>query len=183
MTYCPVSVITAALPDRVGGASSVAAILIVFKMTDFDEIYRQHLPAVFRYAVRCAGRRDVAEELTSDAFIALYEALDTIDTALLPGWLYRVVRNRAIDHWRRSVVEQKYLQQMDAHPTSRSTTSLDEWLESTPALKPIHRACLVLRYVHGFERSEIARRLGLTENQVKGHLQYARHLLRKELVS
>jgi RNA polymerase sigma-70 factor (ECF subfamily) len=49
------------------------------------------------------------------------------------------------------------------------------------ALKPVHRACLILRYVHGMDRSEIATRLGLRENQVKGHLQYALTLLRREL--
>jgi len=56
-----------------------------------------------------------------------------------------------------------------------------EWLDAAPALKPIHRAALILRYVHGCERHEIAQRMGLTETQVKGHLQYAHQLLRKRL--
>jgi RNA polymerase sigma-70 factor (ECF subfamily) len=55
------------------------------------------------------------------------------------------------------------------------------WLRESKSLKPVHRACLILRYVHGMNRDEIARRLGLTETQVKGHLQYARTLLRREL--
>jgi RNA polymerase sigma-70 factor (ECF subfamily) len=50
-----------------------------------------------------------------------------------------------------------------------------------PALKPIHRLCIVLRYVHGMTREEIGRKAGLTENQVKGHLQYALTLLRREV--
>jgi RNA polymerase sigma-70 factor (ECF subfamily) len=37
----------------------------------------------------------------------------------------------------------------------------------------------MLRYVHGMSRSEIAERTGLSEVQVKGHLQYALALLRK----
>ena len=44
----------------------------------------------------------------------------------------------------------------------------------------MHRACLILRYVHGMSRAEIARELGLNDNQVKGHLQYALTLLRRE---
>ena len=32
-------------------------------MTDFDDIYRQHLSAVFRYAIKCVWRREVAEEI------------------------------------------------------------------------------------------------------------------------
>jgi DNA-directed RNA polymerase specialized sigma24 family protein len=43
----------------------------------------------------------------------------------------------------------------------------------------VHRVCLALRYVQGMTRAEIAARTGLTEMQVKGHLQYALTLLRK----
>lgn len=151
-------------------------------MADFEAIYRQHLPAVFRYATRCAGRRDIAEELTSDAFVALWQTFGTIDQDQLPGWLFTVVKNRAIDYWRRSALEQKHLAGLSAAPVAEASGSIVELLDSAPALKPIHRACLILRYVHGLERAEIAARLGLTENQVKGHLQYARQLLRREIV-
>ena len=37
----------------------------------------------------------------------------------------------------------------------------------------------MLRYVHGMTRAEIAGTTGLSEMQVKGHLQYALTLLRK----
>jgi RNA polymerase sigma-70 factor, ECF subfamily len=152
-------------------------------MRGYEEVYRQHLTAVFRYAQRVVGRRDVAEELTSDAFIALWRTFDTIDTSLLPGWLFTVVKNRAIDYWRKSGVEQKYLAGVEtpAAVAGRPQHDFLDWLNSAPSLKPIHRAVLILRYVHGSERTEIAARLGLTEVQVKGHLQYAHKLLRKEL--
>ena len=57
----------------------------------------------------------------------------------------------------------------------------DPWWLRAPELKPVHRACLHLRYVHDLDRADIAKRLGLTEIQVKGHLQYGRELLRKRL--
>jgi RNA polymerase sigma-70 factor (ECF subfamily) len=46
-------------------------------------------------------------------------------------------------------------------------------------LKPVHRMCVMLRYVHGMSRAEIATETGLSETQVKGHLQYALGLLRR----
>ena len=152
-------------------------------MSAYEEVYKQHLSAVFRYAQRVVGRRDVAEEITSDAFIALWKVFDTIDTSQLPGWLFTVVRNRATDFWRRSTVEQKYLAGLDTPPATpgRPQHAFVDWLNSAPSLKPIHRAVLILRYVHGSERIEIAERLGLSETQVKGHLQYAHTLLRREL--
>jgi RNA polymerase sigma-70 factor (ECF subfamily) len=152
-------------------------------MEGFDEAYRRHLPAVFRYAVRTVGRRDVAEELVSDAFIALWRAFDTIDTSQLPGWLFTVVRNRATDYWRRSGLEQRYLAGLDADPAApMARCEFQDWLNAAPALKAVHRAVLILRYVHGCERAEIAEKLGLSETQVKGHLQYAHQLLRKRLI-
>ena len=149
-------------------------------MSAFDEIYAKHAAAVFRYALKCVGRRDIAEDITSDAFLALHRHLATIDISQLPGWLFTVVKNRATDHWRHAQLEQKYLESL-SEPEGTLEPSVESWLRDTRALKPIHRACLILRYVHGMERAEIALRLGLSENQVKGHLQYSLTILRREL--
>ena len=149
-------------------------------MNEFEEIYATHAAAVFRYALNCVGRRDVAEDITSEVFIALFRNLSNLDARRLPGWLYAVARNRAMDHWRHAKVEQKYLESLTPVATAQHS-SLELWLRETKTLKPTHRACLVLRYAHGMSRAEIARRLGLTDNQVKGHLQYALAILRREL--
>jgi RNA polymerase sigma-70 factor (ECF subfamily) len=152
-------------------------------MKDFEDAYRRFVDPVFRYAVRCVGRRDIAEEITSDTFLALYENLDTIDMAQLPGWLFTVVRNRAMDFFRRQALEQQYLRAQPVSPAAAedSHASLYAWLARNSALRPVHRICLILRYVHGMRRSEIARYTGLSETQVKGHLQYAHRLLRQQL--
>jgi len=146
-------------------------------MAAFEDLYRQHVQSVFRFAVRCVSRRDVAEDLTSEAFLALYRNLDQIDQSLLPGWLLTVVRNRARDHWRRQAVEQRYLETLD--PPVTEPPPLERWILESPGLKPVHRTCLMLRYVQGMTRTEISAKTGLSDTQVKGHLQYALELLRK----
>lgn len=154
-------------------------------MATFDDVYRQHLPAVLRAAWRAVGRRDIAEELTADAFLELYRQFDKIDTALLPGWLLTVVRHRAVDHWRRQQVERKYVESAFESPASGAAPELPSVpadLFSHAALKPIHRTCLLLRYAQGLSRADIALRLGLSETQVRGHLQYGLTLLRQNLV-
>jgi RNA polymerase sigma-70 factor, ECF subfamily len=147
-------------------------------MATFEELYHQHAPAVFRFALSVAGRRDLAEDLTSEAFLALHRNLDGIDQSLLPGWLLTVVRNRARDWWRRRMVEQRYADQYASQPV-QPPPPLEGWILDSRDLKPVHRTCLMLRYVHGMTRSEIAAQTGLSETQVKGHLQYALTLLRK----
>jgi len=152
-------------------------------MSTFDEVYRRHLPIVLRTAARVVGRRDVAEEITADAFLELYRQFDRIDLEWLPGWLLTVVRNRGIDYWRRRQTERLLVQEAGAPPVSTAPAPLPrpDNLFAHPSLKPVHRVCLVLRYQHGLTREEIGRRLGLTDTQVRGHLQYALTLLRKNL--
>jgi RNA polymerase sigma-70 factor, ECF subfamily len=147
-------------------------------MGSFEDLYRRHVQAVFRFAYRATGDRETAEDITSEAFLALYRNLDSIDESLLPGWLLTVARNRARDLWRRRVVEQRSLEQL-ATPRVAEPASLEAWMLECADLKPVHRTCLMLRYVYGMTRAEIARETGLSETQVKGHLQYGLKLLRE----
>lgn len=148
-------------------------------MATFEELYHQHVQAVFRFALSVAGRRELAEDLTSEAFLALHRNLGLIDQTQLPGWLLTVVRNRARDWWRRQAVEQRYAERLVERRPNVAAPPIERWILESGDLKPIHRSCVMLRYVYGMTRAEIARQTGLSETQVKGHLQYALTLLRK----
>jgi RNA polymerase sigma-70 factor (ECF subfamily) len=150
-------------------------------MGDFEDIYSRHAGAVLRYAWRLVGRREIAEELAADAFLSLYEHMATIDVAQLPAWLFTAVRNRAIDYWRRQAVEGRYRNTLPEEPTTPAHQTELELLDHK-ALKPVHRLCLRLRYGYGMSIAEIARETGLSETQAKGHLQYGRQILRRELI-
>lgn len=145
-------------------------------MDRFESAYRQHFAAVYRFALSLVGRRETAEDLTAEAFLELHRHFAKIHLEQLPAWLFVVVRNRARDQWRRQLVEQRYARWLVAEPTTTLPTA-PGWL-SASSLAPIHRVCLELHYVWGFTVAEAAARLGLTEGQVKGHLQRARQLLR-----
>lgn len=142
----------------------------------FDDIYAQYADAVFRYAVRLVVRRDVAEDIVGDTFLELVSQGDRIDGDRLPGWLYTVARNKAMDYWRRRTLEHRFA--ADYEEPIQPAPSFEPGLFRHESLRPVHRVCLVLRYVHGMTQAEIAQHTGLTEMQIKGHLQYARHLLR-----
>jgi RNA polymerase sigma-70 factor (ECF subfamily) len=146
-------------------------------MGSFEDVYRRHVKSVFRFALSVVGRKELAEDLTADAFLALWRNFDGIDQDQLPGWLIAVVRNRAHDWWRRQQVEQRHAEQ--EMKSTRPAAPLEDWILDSPDLKPVHRTCLMLRYVHGMTRGEIASNLALSETQVKGYLQYALTLLRK----
>lgn len=148
-------------------------------MDEFEAIYAEHLSAVLRYARRCVGRGDIAEEIVSEAFLELHRNMDRIRVDQLPAWLFTVVKHRAVDYWRRNHLERRYLDEQRQKPEPRHVNG-HAFLEWTASLKPAHATCLMLRYVHGMSRTEIAKTTGMTELQVKGCLQYARELLRRE---
>ena len=138
------------------------------------------MKAVFRYAFQCVGRRDVAEDITSEVFLVLYRNLEGLDHSQLPAWLFTVAKNRARDYWRHQQVEQRYSESAVMEPVSSPQLPLERMLLESTVLKPVHRVCLSLRYLYGMTLEEIARQTGLSELQVKGHLQYARQLLRNQ---
>jgi len=147
-------------------------------MSSFEAVYREHFGAVFRLAMATVGRRDVAEDLTADAFLALHQQFGRIRVDELPAWLFVVVRNRARDHWRRERVRERHAQWLAGQdPPAAPPPPGPVWLRDE-SLSPIQRICLELHYVWGFTLGEVATRLGLTEGQVKGHLQRARQHLR-----
>ena len=76
------------------------------------------------------------------------------------------------------MVEQRYADSVSDPPTVEPA-AMESWILEHADLKPIHRTCLMLRYIYGMTRAEIASHTALSETQVKGHLQYALSLLRK----
>lgn len=150
-------------------------------MRDFEEVYKLYMSAVYRLCVRCVGRSDIAEDLTSETFLALYRQFDRVDDSQLPAWLFTVAKRRAIDYWRRRKYEERQTTQEYAQTPPDASLDVRTLLARCERLSASHRSVLLLRYVHGMSRSEIAERTGLGEMQVKSHLQYALKLLRDEI--
>jgi len=147
-------------------------------MDSFEAVYQQHFASVFRLAMSVVGRRDVAEDLTADAFLELHRHFAAIHVSELPAWLFVVVRNRARDHWRRERVRDRHARWLaSAPPPPVKPPSGPLWLRDE-RLTAVQRVCLELHYAWGYTVEEVAGRLGLTPGQVKGHMQRARQHLR-----
>lgn len=157
--------------------SSTSSPLSVDQLNEFEQVYRDEVANVFRYAMSCVGRREIAEEITSDAFLALYRNFQGVEGEWRKAWLFRVARNLAVNHWRKSQPERSL--EDAAQPAAEVTMpqAAESILEHS-GLKPSHRACLILRYVHGMDRDEIVQATGMSLNQVKSCLQYGLRLLR-----
>ena len=149
------------------------------QVKEFERIYRELVNDVFRYAVSCVGRREIAEEVTSETFLTLYRNFAGVQEEWLRPWLFRVAKNLATSYWRKRALEQKHEREVP-EPVQPEQEGMERMILESKDLKPNHRSCLILRYFHGMERDEISKVTGLSANQVKSCLQYGLELLRQK---
>ncbi|MDQ2649837.1 MAG: RNA polymerase sigma factor [Actinomycetota bacterium] len=136
-------------------------------------LYDSALPEVYGYLASRCGSASVAEDLTSETFLA---AVDAVRRGSVPdltvAWLIGVARHKLVDHWRRREREDRLLKAVDQQPGDDGTTGEDPWDVQLDALiahrtladlAPQHRSALTLRYLDGLPVREVASCLGRTE--------------------
>ncbi len=145
------------------------------------EVYDRALPQVYGYLIARCGERSVAEDLTSETFLAATR--QTSNGPVSVGWLIGVARHKLADHWRRQAREERLVRAVG----SAAGESEDPWeahLDVVRAhqlldgLAPQHRASLTLRYLDGLSVPEVASVLGRTVHATEALLVRARRELR-----
>src|ERR687889_556569 len=96
-------------------------------------IYFVALPQVYGYLLPRCGSTALAEDLTSETFLAAVTAsrqghLPEVSTA----WLVGVARHKLVDHWRRLEREQRSLAAAEAS-APEVDDPWDEWLDAESA--------------------------------------------------
>jgi RNA polymerase sigma-70 factor (ECF subfamily) len=135
-------------------------------------IYNSEAPKMIGVARRILFRQDLAEEAVHDAFVRIWGAAASFDPhrGSARGWLYAVVRNRALSIHRN---EHRY----DASDDSALDIDCEATVTRMPETSAL-RKCLeridrprrdvvVLAYVHGMSHGELAGRLKVPLGTVK----------------
>ena len=156
----------------------------------FRKIVKAHQDRLYSTAVHLLGQSGEAEEVVQDAFIKLWEHLDSLEEAHVLPWLIRVTRNGCLDLLRRRKVQLAYatgtgmIDTVTVTEPDEALTNLGlrERLRSAiETLKEPHRSLILLREVEGFSYADISEALDLSETQVKVYLHRARRKLRHRL--
>jgi RNA polymerase sigma-70 factor, ECF subfamily len=146
-------------------------------------LYDRALPDVYSYLLARCRSVPVAEDLTSETFLAAVKALDGGTVPVLSvAWLIGVARHKLVDHWRRLAREEAKLSLVAGEP--ELDDPWDAHLDNTRArevldsLGPHHRGALILRYVDGLPVREVADHLDRTEHATEALLVRARRAFR-----
>jgi RNA polymerase sigma-70 factor (ECF subfamily) len=139
-------------------------------------VFDTYYPAIYRYIYGRVGDEATAEDLAAEVFTRMLEkmAVGKGPRHHLRGWLYRVASNLVVDHSRRSAVrrhesldEQTVAAESDLVDEVHASLSRAQAGAALAELTPQQRAVIVLRFLEGWENSEVARALDTTVGAVK----------------
>lgn len=152
----------------------------------FEALYAGLFPLVVRTVYLVILDRDIAQEITHEAFLRLWQHRDRLgEHANEKAWLMRVAINLAVDH-RRSLLTALRHRQPETPMPDPATAAIDhlEREEMRRALRRLprrDRAVLALRFEQGLSFPEIGQIVGRPEPTVKTWVHRALDRLQREI--
>ena len=148
----------------------------------FSIIVRTYEQPVYNYVLRLTGDRSLAEDLTQEVFLRVFQGLPGFSLrSRFTTWLFQVTKNRVLDELRalerrpKAVVALEDippLEVVDA-PVERAE-AIDAVWRAVELLNPDLKMALLLRDIVGLSYAEIAETLEITLATVKWRIYKAR---------
>jgi RNA polymerase sigma-70 factor, ECF subfamily len=142
-----------------------------------EELYLLHFDRIYSYLHMSVGSRHDAEDLTTQTFVKMLEAIGRFRWRSVPfsAWLFRIAHNLAMDHFRASrrwQPEEEISESILGEESSAEDQALDSlgqtsMLELIDRLSAEQRQVLTLKFVFRFSNSEVASILDKSEGAVK----------------
>jgi RNA polymerase sigma-70 factor (ECF subfamily) len=154
---------------------------------NFDQIYAKHYDEVLKYIKgKMYPKVEVAEEITSDAFLKVYEKLHLFDgeKSSIKTWVYNIAKNTMVDYFRSIKTEndskvnyldyKHYTDSMYNLESNESTDNEMIYFETSKMLKnaidkldETKRKIADLRYFQAYKYKDIAVEMNMPINTVK----------------
>jgi RNA polymerase sigma-70 factor (ECF subfamily) len=148
----------------------------------FNLIVHAYQVPVFNYVLRLVGDRSLAEDLTQEVFLRVYQGLPKFSLrSKFTTWLFQVTKNRVLDELRASERRPRAVVALDEIAPLEVVDAPFERLEAIDAvwravegLNVDLKMALLLRDVVGLSYTEIADALEITLATVKWRIYKAR---------
>lgn len=150
----------------------------------FTELFLKYYPLVYKIFVMKGIPRTEAEDWTAEIFIKLIEALKTFRFEKpFQHYLRRVVRNRLFDYYRAKKIEWLPLELELPLKLSSSSDEKFDLLEiidhCLQRIKSLIRRAIILSWLEGYKRNQIAELLHLPIGTVHSNLERGKGTFRK----
>jgi RNA polymerase sigma factor (sigma-70 family) len=148
----------------------------------FEVLFGRYRPRLLAFCRHMLGSREDAEDVLQDVWVAAYNAIlaDQRDINARP-WLYRIARNRSLNHLRRPVPEGRDTMDDQMHGHGLSTADLvhkradlRHLMDDVQKLPETQRTALLLREMDVLSYDQIAETMETTVPSIKSLLVRAR---------
>jgi RNA polymerase sigma-70 factor, ECF subfamily len=143
----------------------------------FGLLYDHYQPQIYRFVVLKVGRREEAEDITHQVFLAAWKSIPGYEHMGNPfsSWLYQIARNQIIDHYRSKKtdvdLEEPAAQAIASHDDLESDAHMRmEFQKIQVALKELssdYQDVIIMRFIEEQSIKEVAAALGKSEGAVK----------------
>ena len=163
--------------------------------TAFAELVNKYQKPVHALAWRKVGDFHIAEDITQDTFLKVYQRLSTLkDPNQFSGWIYVITANLCATWLRKKRVQTQPLEDTDTtmiqedaysrHVTEeRRSTAVEAQREVVKELlaklKESERTVMTLYYLGEMKVEEISRFLGVSASTIKSRLRRARNRFKR----
>jgi RNA polymerase sigma-70 factor (ECF subfamily) len=182
-------------PNGVGAAPHVRVLVEQAQQGDreaLEELYLLHFDRIYSYLHLSVGNRHDAEDLTTQTFLKMLEAIGRFRWQAVPfsAWLFRIAHNLAMDHFRArrrvqsedEVPEPSGMEESSAEDQAFDSLGRAGMMEMIERLSAEQRQVLTLKFLFGFANAEVADILGKSEGAVKSLQHRALASLQKHVV-
>lgn len=163
-------------------------------LNSFKWIYEHYHEKVYGYCLKLTEAYPIAEEITEDVFVRLWEKRHIIDPSLSPGGLLlKITKDFVWNYFKKSSREHRQQSEYTLSKASPNPDNIESDLIFKDYLKiaetaikqlPEKRQIVFnLRYKSGLDNQEIAEYLDISETTVRVHLFKATRFLRNYLRS
>ncbi|MYF98062.1 sigma-70 family RNA polymerase sigma factor [Candidatus Poribacteria bacterium] len=161
----------------------------------FASLVSKYQKQVHTQAWQWTGDFHIAEDITQDTFLQVYQKLHTLEDPMqFTGWLRTIVERFCIAWYRKNRIQPDSLEEI--HITKIETDTYSRYVASEHAkvtadvqrdlvkrllakLKERDRELITLHYFDEMTSAEISAYLGISENTIKSRLHRARQQLKK----
>ena len=156
-----------------------------------EALYLLHFDRIYSYLHMSVGNRHDAEDLTTQTFLKMLEAIGRFRWRSAPfsAWLFRIAHNLAMDHFRATrrwqpeeeVPEPDGAAESSAEDDALQSIGRQSMLELIESLSHDQQQVLTLKFVFNFSNAEAATILDKTEGAIKSLQHRALASLQRQL--
>src|SRR5437667_10672528 len=131
-----------------------------------ESLYLLHFDRIYSYLHLSVGNRHDAEDLTTQTFLKMLEAIGRFRWKAAPfsAWLFRIAHNLAMDHFRATkrwqpeehVPEPAGAQESSAEEEAMQSIGRQSMLELIENLSEEQQQVLTLKFVFNFPNADVA---------------------------